>query len=594
MAVTLRQVERVSATLGSGVGSVDVTLATTLLDSSKAFLVFGVNTDQAGPSHALVRGEIVSATTVRFTRASTTGACDVIGYVAEFTAGVTVERGLQTNVGSSADPEIVTLTSITDLSKAFVLVSYSNVGNDFNNDDWVTAQLFDDAGTKKLRMQIGGNLTGGGQNADHVAWQVVQYDDCAVQRGAITGMGSAVSSVTDSLSPAVALDKSFLNFTHRNAAGGSQSDIGTRMLRGRITSATQITIDRDNTGIEIEEIRWEVVAFTGSEKVQQTLSAFAAADNQNDETITAVSGLDKALALCPAYGRDGKTAKSNDDLPGEAWFTCDLTATGNLRLKRDPAADSATADAVAYVIDFGAGAVEGSVSLGATLQGQAAGTADLSATAPLAFDLASDMRGGAVVQATLGLASQLGVSAGAAAEFVVRLDLQAQLESDSSVLAELSGQVEVSLGQGLVTAGAAELVAAIAAGLGQDLVSQISLAIDAVVPLDLNLGASGSASARVRAASALGLRAGTGLLAEALLEAGLGLDSVEVIEAGVDSLTLQARAGRTKTVSLRFRSLTARGDRARQGGDAGARSGSAGDGGRRRSEGPRGRTKTIT
>ncbi len=239
------------------------------------------------------------------------------------------------------------------------------------------------------------------------------------------------------------------------------------------------------------------------------------------------------------------------------------------------------------------GSLGAGMALPLDLATAARGLARFTAAAPLTADQAIGAQGAALAEATLDLAGRLGVFPGAAAEFGVALDLQARLAGEAGVIAELSGRAEVSLGQGLATAGANELVAAIAAGLGQDLVSQISLEIDATVPLDADLGATAGAAARFQAASGLALRVGAGVLAEALLDAGLGLDSLQLIAADLEQVTLEARAGRTKTIGMRFRTLTVTGGRARESG-ATSRRGSAGEGGRVHSEGPGRRDKTIT
>lgn len=351
MAVTLLQVEKFTLQMGASDTSKNHTLVTTLTDTSKAFLVFGIRNSQNQPAYSQVSGKIASTTTVTFQRDTASGVVDIVGYVAEFSAGVVVERGTANESGEPTTIDI-TLSSITDLSKAFVLFSVRCGGSTHSADDAVQSYLWDDSGTKKLRLQVSGTKFFG--ITHYVEWQVIQYDDCSVQRGSDTGMASGDSSELASISE-IDLSKSFLIFSYIHPDGTS-ANIGQKLLRGRITSSTQLTFDRDQTGVEISDIRWEVVSFTGNESVQEVLESFVATDGQEDATITSVD-TDKALALASAIQKGGKGNYSSDDIPGEAWFTAEITSSTNLQTKR--ASTNSTADACFYVINFeGAGLVE--------------------------------------------------------------------------------------------------------------------------------------------------------------------------------------------------------------------------------------------
>ena len=344
MAVTLRQVEKITASLTGT--SVDVTLTTTLLDTSKAFLVFGVRSNHNQPQHNLVHGNIINTTTVRFGRYATSGTINIIGYVVEFTAGVTVERGSLSMDWPSVSGDI-TLSSITDLSKSFRLASHQVHGSTYSADDIVTTYLWDDAGTKKLHWQRNDSSEG----THTLQWQVVQYDDCSVQRGSITTISTTDTSKTENIS-SVSLTKSFLLFDFR-AEGGTAANIASKLIRGKFNSATQLIFERDSAGsLAISDLRYEVVEFTDAVTVQEISEAFASSDGQEDATITEVSALTKAIAFASGRMREGKGAYTGDDIPGESWFTAELTTTTNLQTKRN--STNSTADAVFYVVDFGA------------------------------------------------------------------------------------------------------------------------------------------------------------------------------------------------------------------------------------------------
>jgi hypothetical protein len=254
MAAALRQVERISATLNAT--QYDVTLATTLTDTSKAFLVFGIRSNSNEPSVVQVRGQILNSTTVRFDKASATSV-EMVGYVVEFSSGVVVESGTWTNGTDEYDADI-TLGSITDISQAFHLTSLRIAGSTFGNDDAWSTYLWNDAGTLKLHVHCEQTTMTAGQYT--INFQVIQHDGCSVQRGN-TSMDSSMTSITDSLSPSVDLSKSCLLFNFALATTPAP-DIGAMLLSGRISGANQIAISRDHTGsVAIDDIRWECIAF---------------------------------------------------------------------------------------------------------------------------------------------------------------------------------------------------------------------------------------------------------------------------------------------------------------------------------------------
>ena len=332
---TIRQVERFTVTF-SGV-STTKTLTTTLLDITKAFLVFGIEETSSSPQYGQVRGQITNTTTLTFTRYAS-DALDVVvtGYVVEFTDGVTVQRGSHTRADVSSE---VTLSSL-DLTKSFRICSFSIAGSAYGNDDFQRSRLYDDAGTKKLQFQsIGGS-------AGIVDWQVVEYDDCSVQRGLCT-ITTGSASITDSIT-SVDRNKSWLISDFETAAANP----ATNQIRGQINSTVQLTFDRALTdATNLMNISWEVVEFTDGTIVQEIFESFVGSDQEEDYTISEVTSLTRAFACASGQMcRGGKSDYSANDYEGNAWFTCDLTSTTNLKTRRGRGDDDA--DVVIYVIDF--------------------------------------------------------------------------------------------------------------------------------------------------------------------------------------------------------------------------------------------------
>jgi len=333
---TLRHVEKFTLTF-SGVSDT-VTLTTTLLDITKAFMVFGIEETSNAPQYGQVRGQITNTTTLTFNRTtSDTNNVVVVGYVVEFTSGVTVQRG--TVVAPSATSYDVSLTSI-DLSKSFRIVSGSIAGNAYGNDDFCRSRLWDDAGTKKLNLSWD-SAAGGSYD-----WQVVEYDGCSVQRDLVT-IATSQLSVTDAIT-SVDRGSSWLICDFQTSSGSPAG----QGVRGQINSTIELTFDRGLADASnAVQISWEVVEFTDGTLVTEVFESFIATDAQEDQTISAVTALNRAFACASGMSnRGGKSGYTSDDYSGNMWFTCNLTTTTNLQTKRG--ATQGSGDVVVYVIDF--------------------------------------------------------------------------------------------------------------------------------------------------------------------------------------------------------------------------------------------------
>ena len=361
-AVVLRQVEGFALSLSTTQTSNTKTLDTTLLDLDKAFLVFGYRCDNNTASPVQCRAEITNTTTVtleRFANGST--AIDAYCYVVEFTDGVRVERGLVLDTeieGGTAGEFEVALSNINNLAKTFHFTSFDRTVThlSFGKDDFYATRVFDDGGVITFRVQTNSLVN---SDAD-LHYEVVQYADCKVQRGLKTDMTATTTAITDVLSPAVDVDKSFVQVGGWRGPSEGLTDMGEVCLRARHTinsvSGDEITIDRDHhNDVAIDEIPWEVVEFTNDVTVQEVLESFVDTDGQEDATITAISDLNKAAAFASVgnYGASwGKTDFATDDNPGTALFTAELTTTTNLQTKRNFTSGLSTV--VFYVVDFGA------------------------------------------------------------------------------------------------------------------------------------------------------------------------------------------------------------------------------------------------
>ena len=322
-------------------GALDTSVAQTIasIDTTKAFLVFNFSTDDNSSGQGQVTGQITNGTTLTFTRFIAGGpAITIEWYVAEFSSGVTVQRGSQLMDLVTKD---VTITSV-DLTKSFAITSLRADGTGWNKDDFVRAELT--TATNLQLTQIAAGLATG-----IIEWQVIEYEDCVVQSGLVS-FANADASLTATLSPSVDTAKSWLVFSYRSNAAPT-SEIGRSMFRGVLTNSTTLTFDRDVTGTAVD-LAWFLIEFTDPTVVQSGSENFSSVQTQKDVTITAVV-LANTIANAGAQppGRGGKTPFTSDDNPGVGTVQQDLTTTTNLQLTR-ALTGSVTADIGWFVIEF--------------------------------------------------------------------------------------------------------------------------------------------------------------------------------------------------------------------------------------------------
>lgn len=338
----LRQTDTDSVVLGAGSASQTDTLNVELLDTGKAFMVFGVKGDDASPEFGCIRGQITNTTTLTFTRktAAASPAITIRWYVAEFTSGVSVQRGTEA-MSDPSMPHDITISSV-DTSKAFPIISYERNGSTYAEDDYTKAKI-----TSSTNLQLNAQDT----YTSDVDWQVVEFTSGAdVQTGDITFTTSETSD-TGTLSPAIVTANSFLVYSYDTSAGL----IDDRAIRGQITDTTTVTFDRVGQASTMN-LTWYLIELTGGGSVQHGSEDFITTDVQEDVTITAVTiaesiAFDGALATC----QGGKTAYDGDDNPYVVQATQELTSTTNLQITRG-AHGSTNADIGWQVISFGEGA----------------------------------------------------------------------------------------------------------------------------------------------------------------------------------------------------------------------------------------------
>ncbi len=318
------------------------TVDITDVDMSKSFLVFSAAVDDNRPQCTQIRGNLYDAGSgdikMDFERyESTCPVADIRYYVAEFSSGVSVQRGTKTTL--SADTINVPLSPTVDTGKSFPLISGFVSSTIHNGNDFIEAEI-----TANNNLQLRKNT---GDGTAKVDWQVIEYGCSAVQKNTISGW--TTGSKTDVLSPTVDLSKSWLIYSYKTDSGGDAT-MAENMVRGRITAVNELTFDRDDTGSTID-LTWYLVEFTDDTTIKYGTEDFAAGDSQENVTLSPSVSLASTLALGGMYMRGGKSAHDSDDNPGYGWFTFDLTADDNLQITRNASAGAA-ADVGWFVIDF--------------------------------------------------------------------------------------------------------------------------------------------------------------------------------------------------------------------------------------------------
>ncbi|MCH8850761.1 MAG: hypothetical protein IIC89_08040, partial [Chloroflexi bacterium] len=261
-AAELVSVQSGTATMSAGAGSpqtVNVTISS--VDTSSSILFFNRRGSSIDPGDGQIRGQLTSATNIQFFRADDTSDSDftIQWYVAEFSSGVSVQRGTFTSVDTTGD---ITINGV-NMASSFVLVSGSVAGTetDYGSDDYFRARL-----TSSTNLEIVHKST----TSNSVDWQVVEFAGISVQRGigSLNGVqtSAAVPITTVDLSKAIAL------VSWRTDIGGT----GPNFLRAAFTATNEIAIHRSvPTGATIE-YAWEVLEFTDGTNVQGGSRQFGA------------------------------------------------------------------------------------------------------------------------------------------------------------------------------------------------------------------------------------------------------------------------------------------------------------------------------
>lgn len=274
--------------------------------------------------------------------------------------------------GSAASPITDTLTGGQDIDYCVPFVTKRHVsGADYEveNDQadvWFTS-------TATLNVARDATET----NAIEVEASVVEFSStlCNVYSGTLqltSGVGPDDLTVTVSIGGTVNLSKSFLVFhSLQNSAQGPQYD--SHLIRGRITSTTQVTFDRANDSGTCDG-HWWVVECKGSDFTVDTSDIQLASTSSGQDTGISV---DKDVTFVTgSWKATGTDNADNDD------NTIDITLTSDTQLDVQRAGATGTIDWHGFVVEMADGT---SVQHG-TISGQGAtGDQDVSIPTPVSL-----------------------------------------------------------------------------------------------------------------------------------------------------------------------------------------------------------------
>ena len=319
--------------LAVGAGAPQTTTATlAAIDPTTAILFMSVRGSSTDPGDGQIRGQL-GATSLTFNRGDDTSLTPmtVQWYVAEFSLGVTVQRGTASVTNSGT----ISINAVT-LAQSFVLLSCSSPGTSvgYAVDDFFRGQLL-----SPTSLEIVHNST----LAATCDWQVVDYTGAAVQRGSgalAIGAGLATPSI------AVDLSRSFAQVTWRSSGGTSSGENAVEAT----LNATNLVIRRELTTTALD-YAWEVVTFSDGTRVSGAEKTFTGLEVTGTDTLTFSANLGQSVALLSAYQRTGAHAFTGDDNPGPGWFTVELTSPTAVTLTRG-ITGSVAARAGYFVIEF--------------------------------------------------------------------------------------------------------------------------------------------------------------------------------------------------------------------------------------------------
>lgn len=334
--------EQGTTTIAASQGSYDLTLDTSITDTSQAYLIVdssGTSGVQGGDHH-MVSGYILDADTLRFERGLQIATAAQVSYalVECFNNEFDVQRGEITISAGSASNSYGSLSSVdTDQSMVIVSSRTADTGN-AQDEALVTGELTDST-TVFVERAVSVSTS-----ATYVRYEVVEWDTSVNVHTNEVSLGFSQASVTDSLpdSESVTMNRAWAYCSWDSGYNGlRQSAVGCQL-----TSTTQMTFYRYAASPYMNRIRYYVIEFPadgvtvqrGNEAIFTGQFCFEGSQCDHDITITDVGSLTKAFA----FGTN-TTSGTGTAFPRNKWIQS-LSSTTNLRASNWRSYNTSSAD----------------------------------------------------------------------------------------------------------------------------------------------------------------------------------------------------------------------------------------------------------
>jgi hypothetical protein len=257
-------------------------------------------------------------------------------YVAEFDAGVAVQRGTATFTGTSLTPSAAPSLTAVDCTKSFVLTSVRSTDTSASRDEVWTVRAVLGTGASPCTsgtttsLELTRNDARNGQTVT-LAWQVVTFEGASVQRGisciggsgatpacALAGGGTNGLTNRVTLGTGVDTSKSFILVTGK--AGTSVAGVeGEYNVRAEFlssgTSVTGVQFSRSvtaTTNNDQVDIAWQVVALSDGSSVQSGTSTLTGNNTTSTTSLTTVDTTRTVLVFANSAGDAGSTGRLDD------------------------------------------------------------------------------------------------------------------------------------------------------------------------------------------------------------------------------------------------------------------------------------------
>lgn len=257
-------------------------------------------------------------------------------YVAEFEAGVSVQRGIATFSGTSLTPTATPTLTAVDCTKSFVLTSVRSTDSSAARDEVWTVRAILGTGAAPCTSGTTTSLEltrNDGQSGETVtvAWQVVTFEGAAVQRGTSCIGGSSATpacalasggtnGLTNRVTLGTAVDtsKSFILVTGKagTAVAGVEGEYNVRgefLTAGTAVTGMQFSRVVTTTGNNRQvDLAWQVVSLSDGSTVQNGTTTMTGPSTTATTNITTVDTTRTALFFANSAGDSGSTGRLDD------------------------------------------------------------------------------------------------------------------------------------------------------------------------------------------------------------------------------------------------------------------------------------------